>query len=187
MRASPDVVEVFLAALALLLELFVDFYCLSSSIQDLAGGRRPGHVLVRYTCHLVSRTLDATVITWLQISGVALDVRFCPYCGHASWSGVEASKWLQWVDYASEIVLGVSGVGSWVCKGHRIGVVGFRCGCFSRLCCTWSLLASSVFFCEALLSGFAFPVIVPHSASVDNQSASKLAEHGAGSHDGNLS
>jgi hypothetical protein len=36
MRAGPDVVEVFLAALTLLLELFVDFCCLSGSIENLA-------------------------------------------------------------------------------------------------------------------------------------------------------
>jgi hypothetical protein len=74
-----------------------------------------------------------------------------------------------------------------MCKGHGVGVVGFRGGCFSRFCGTWSLLASSVFFCETLLSGFAFPVVVSHSASVDYQSASKLAEHGSCSYDGNLS
>jgi hypothetical protein len=72
-------------------------------------------------------------------------------------------------------------------KGHCAGVIGFGCGRFPCFCCTWPLLTSRVFLGKTLLPSLALPVVVAHTAAVDDQSASELSEHGSGSYDGNLS
>jgi hypothetical protein len=166
MWASPDVVQVIFAAFALLLQLLVDFGCLSGSIQYLTRWRRPGHILIWCASHLVARPPDVAVVTGLQISRITLGVCFCTNVGHASRCWVEASKWLQRVDCATEVVLGVACVSSRMSKGHGTGVVRFCCSSFPCLCCARSLLASSVFFCETLLPGFALPIVVAYPAPV---------------------
>ena len=186
MWPSPDVVKILLAALALLLELFVDFSCLSGLVQYLARWGRPGHVLVRYAGHLMSWPLDATIISGLQVGCVALSIGVRAYGGHATRCRVKTPKWLQGVDCGAEIVLVVPGVGSWVRKGHGTGVVRLGCSSLPCLCSSRSLLACSVFFGEALLTGFALPVVVAHSSPVDDEPASKLPEHGSRGNNRNL-
>jgi hypothetical protein len=135
----------------------------------------------------VSRSLYTTIISRLQISRVALRVRIGPSRRHASWRGIEASKWLHRVHRSAEIVLIVSGVGAWVGKGHGAGVVGLCCSCFPCFGCAGSFLACRVFLCETLLAGLALPVIVTHTSSAGDESAAKLSEHGPRGNDGNLS
>lgn len=43
---------------------------------------------------------------------------------------------------------------------------------------TWSLLARQIGLCETLFPCFRLPIIIPHSSSVYNHSAAKLAKHG---------
>lgn len=182
----PDIVEVVFAMLALLLELLVDFSCLRSCVEDLAGRGWPCQVLIGGALHLMSRPLNATVVSGLQVSRCA--VVCVSVCGrHASWCGVETTERLQRVNGSTEVVLVVAGVCSWMSKGHGTCVVGFGCGCLSCFCSTWPLLARSVLLGKTLLPSLALPVVVAHAPAVDDQSASELSEHGSGSHYGNLS
>ena len=132
-------------------------------------------------------SLNATVVAGLQISRVALRVGVRADCGYATGGWVDASKRLQGIDCSTEIVLVVAGVGTRMNIGHGVGVIGFSSGCFPCFRCARSLLAGSVFFCETLLAGFALPVVVAHSSSVDDQSAPELSEHGPRRNNGDLS
>jgi hypothetical protein len=186
MWTSPDVIQVILATLTLLLQLLVDFSCLSGSGQDLARWCRPGHILIWCASHLMAGSLDAAVVSGLQIGCVTLGVCFGTNVRHAARCRVETTKWLHRIDCAAEIVLGVTCISSGMSKGHGVGVVRFCSGRFPCLCCAWPFLASSVFFCETLLPGFALPVVVAHPAPVHYQSAPKLPEHGSRRDNSNL-
>lgn len=48
------------------------------------------------------------------------------------------------------------------------------------------LLPRQIFLGEALLSGFAFPVIIANAPAVDNDTATELTEHRASCHNGDL-
>lgn len=62
-----------------------------------------------------------------------------------------------------------------------------RCfGGLSGLGGSRSLLSSGIGFGEALLPGLCFPVIVSDSATIFNDAASKLSEHGPGGNNGDL-
>jgi hypothetical protein len=120
--SRPDIVQVVLAMLALLLQLLVDLGCLRSLVEDLAGWGWPCHVLVRSALHLVSWALHATVVPRLQVSRRALVVYIGVCGGHASWRGVEATKRLQGINRSAQVVLVVACVCSWMGKGHGTGV-----------------------------------------------------------------
>lgn len=173
----PDVVKIVFAALARLFQLLVGFSCLSGGIQNLARRCGPCQILIGHASHLMSRPLDATVVSRLQICRGALGIGVCPYAGHTAGCWVQAPKRLQRVDCATEIILSVARVRSRMSKCHGVGMVRLCCSCFSRLRSAWPLLARSVLFGEALLAGLALPVIVAHSPPVLDQPTSKLPEH----------
>lgn len=68
--------------------------------------------------------------------------------------------------------------------GEGVGGLG-RCG-IPGLASSWSLLASQILLGEALLPGFALPVVISNAPAVDDDPAAKLPEHGLGRHDGDL-
>jgi hypothetical protein len=86
-----------------------------------------------------------------------------------------------------------TGIGARVVIVDNLGVraghhdVVLRLGGLSGLGGTWSLLARQVGFGETLLASLLLPVVVPNAASVLNHPTSKLAEHGPGGDDSNLS
>ena len=51
------------------------------------------------------------------------------------------------------------------------------CGSLSCSCCAGSFLTCSIFFCEALLPRFCFPVIVSNASAVFYNTATELSEH----------
>lgn len=72
-------------------------------------------------------------------------------------------------------------------RGNRSHVACFGGSLgFTRFRSTWPLFARGVFFGEALLAGFALPVVVTHSTAVDDEPAAKLAKHRSGGDDGDL-
>jgi len=71
-------------------------------------------------------------------------------------------------------------------KSHGAGVVGLGCSSLPSLCGARSLLAGGVLLGKALLLCLGFPVVVAYTASVGDESAPKLAEHGPRRHNGNL-
>jgi len=71
-------------------------------------------------------------------------------------------------------------------KSHGAGVVGLGCSSLPSLCGARSLLAGGVLLGKALLLCLGFPVVVAYTASVGDESAPKLAEHGPRRHNGDL-
>lgn len=70
---------------------------------------------------------------------------------------------------------------------QQTGVRGFRgSGRISGLGSTWSFLACQVFLGEALLARLAFPIVITHAPSVDDNPAAELAKHRPGGDNSDL-
>lgn len=62
----------------------------------------------------------------------------------------------------------------------------FGSGSFTAFGASRPLLSSQIIFGEALLPSLTLPVVIADPSSVNDDSTSKLAEHGLGSDDGDL-
>jgi hypothetical protein len=73
----------------------------------------------------------------------------------------------------------------WVRASQQDVVLGLSR--LSGLGCAGALLSSKISLGEALFPGLGFPIVIPNSSTVANNTASKLSEHGPGSDNGDLS
>lgn len=72
----PDIVENLLAVLPVLFEPLVVLCGLSGLVQDLPRRRGPRDILIRHAGQLMTRTLNASVVSRLQVGGRPLLKRF---------------------------------------------------------------------------------------------------------------
>lgn len=215
MRTCPDAVQDILSVLTMLLKLLVDFRCLGGLIENLARRGWPGGVLIGRTRDFMSWSLNTAIVSRRHICDRCRRCRCrCRHrhgrcrrhgrrrhrhrgntrivgfgVGHrdAARSRVETTKGLHRIHGGSQVVRVVAAIRSrGMSKSHGAGVIGLGGSSLPCLGRARSLLAGRVFFGEALLLGLGFPVIVAYAASVGDQSAPKLAEHGPSGDNGNL-
>lgn len=168
MRAPPQVLEVVSSHLTLLVEPTIELSSVMRLLVDVTQRCRPGLVLVRMPRNLLPRAAldEVAVVSRPCIIQICLEGRGC---------GRTTKSW----------VVGVDDLATWPASEGSGGIIGLG-GCFASLGRAGSFLASQVGFCEPLLPGFLFPVVVAHTTPVDDDPASELSEHGPSGDDGNL-
>lgn len=121
---------------------------------------------IRCTSKVLSRPLDLAIpiVGWI-------DHR--KRCHRRSNSGMHR-WWLHHLETWSSAVHNITGLKHVLSRTEL-----FCCSGLFRFRCAWSFFSGSVFFGEALLPSFRFPIVVSHSPALLYNPATELTKHGS--------